>query len=151
MFSISPLFVLHRPRQSYKSRRGRLLLDPLDRSRGRGDPLSILKYFRPGTKKRILAGDTPEWMKKHIRGRYIQKCILSYPDWVDRKELQVLWERCRELERETGIRYVLDHIVPIDHPYVSGLSVPWNLQILTFQQNAHKGNKWNPHQLELFA
>lgn len=111
--------------------------------------MSILKYYRPKTKQRIMAGDTPEWMKNHIRYQYIRKCILSFPPWVNRRELQVLWERCRWLEAQTGIRHVIDHIIPINHPYVSGLSVPWNMQVLTFAQNAAKSNKWNPDQMEL--
>lgn len=30
-----------------------------------------------------------------------------------------------------------------------GLTVPWNLRIITFAQNAAKSNYWNPYQLEL--
>ncbi len=38
----------------------------------------------------------------------------------------------------------VDHIVPVVHPLVCGLHVPWNFQYLTRGGNRHKGNRWEP-------
>ncbi len=35
----------------------------------------------------------------------------------------------------------VDHIVPVEHPEVSGLSVSWNMQVLLSSENAAKGNR----------
>lgn len=111
--------------------------------------MSVLHYFRPACKAALMRGERRAWIENNPRGDYIKQCVLSYPSWVDRKALMVLWLECRRLERVTGERYVIDHIVPLKHPFVSGLSVPWNMQVIPYRCNAAKGNKWFPDQLEL--
>lgn len=55
-------------------------------------------------------------------------------------EIKLIYEECRALSRGKGLFHV-DHIVPLQHPRVCGLHVPWNLQILTASDNCSKSNK----------
>jgi hypothetical protein len=121
--------------------------------------VSIIKYFRPLTKAKLLRGERVHWIENNKRARYIRQCVLSFPPWVDREQLKALWQKCRDMERATGVAYTLGHQIPLSHPRVSGLSVPWNLKPEPAAANFSKGNAWcewhgdlfsDPEQLRLF-
>lgn len=111
-----------------------------------------VSLVRPGLRASVLRGeDLPAWLQKHSRSDYIIAVVLSAPPWVDRAALLRLQKRARELTRVTGVKHVLDHIVPVCHPYVCGLTVPWNIRVIPATANAAKGNQFSPDQLEVFA
>lgn len=111
--------------------------------------MSTVRYFNPAMRRKILSGDTPWWVEQHPRRAYIIAATLATPDWVDRDKLKALHSWARFLTITTGIYHVLDHIIPLTHPDVCGLTVPCNLRVITYAQNAAKSNRWNPHQMEL--
>ena len=63
------------------------------------------------------------------------------PSWVDRAAFLELETKKLKLASETGIKYEIDHIIPIKHKLICGLHVPWNLQIVTKDYNNSKGNR----------
>ena len=113
--------------------------------------MSIARYHRPGAKASLMAGKRVAWIENSPRASYLRACVLSAPPWVDRWELEALraWAAARTAFE--GQQYVLDHIVPVTHPRVSGLTVPWNLRVVHWLVNAAKGNRWNPDQMGLFG
>lgn len=48
-----------------------------------------------------------------------------------------------KLQKNTGIKHNVDHIIPLKNDNICGLHVPWNLQILTFEENMIKGCKFD--------
>lgn len=112
--------------------------------------MSIVHFCRKGSRQRALAGDIPDWVTNNARADYILGVMISCPDWVDRGELRALRDEARRKTIVTGELHVLDHIVPVHHPRVCGLTVPWNLKVVHWRVNGSKGNEWNPDQVELF-
>ena len=109
--------------------------------------MSMLDYNRQASKRKLMRGEPVPWIENAKRARYIRQCVLSFPPWVDRKALHKLWLDCRRQEVLTGVPHTLDHIVPLNHPYVCGLTVPWNLRAVPALHNFSKGNDWHPDQL----
>ncbi len=65
------------------------------------------------------------------------------PNWLtefDYDYIKNIYLQSSELTRITKVKYEVDHIVPLQGKNVSGLHVPWNLQILTAKKNRSKGN-----------
>jgi hypothetical protein len=102
--------------------------------------MSVARYFNPRLRAALLRGELPAWLERHPRKSYIVAAVISAPDWVDRNALNVLRTQARQAREQTGIEHALDHIVPLNHPLVCGLTVPWNFQIITRKQNAAKSN-----------
>jgi len=70
--------------------------------------------------------------------------LRATPEWLtEEQDLQIklIYEEAIELEKADGIKRHVDHIVPLQGKNVCGLHVPWNLQILTAEQNLRKSNK----------
>jgi hypothetical protein len=103
----------------------------------------MLDYVRGKTRTRLLAGEHVHWVARSPRARYIAAVILSAPPWVDRAALRRIQERCRCISALSGTEHHVCHIVPLNHPLVCGLTVPWNLEIKPARVNLAESNHWN--------
>ena len=66
------------------------------------------------------------------------------PKWITPEQklaMRQLYLQAMELTKLTGERYVVDHIVPLISDEVCGLHVPWNLRVITQEENLKKSNK----------
>lgn len=66
------------------------------------------------------------------------------PPWLDvvqNAEIEFTYEYCAVL-RSIGLNYHVDHIVPLQGKFVSGLHVPWNLQVIPAEENIQKANRF---------
>lgn len=66
------------------------------------------------------------------------------PPWLTKEhweQIGAFYIEAARLTKETGIPHEVDHIIPIMGKNVSGLHVPWNLQILTRSDNRKKSRK----------
>jgi hypothetical protein len=75
---------------------------------------------------------------------YKTKKINATPNWLN--ESQLLAIKCKyQLAAMLNVhgveRWHVDHIVPLRGKTVSGLHVPWNLQVMPAKDNLAKGNR----------
>lgn len=72
--------------------------------------------------------------------------MLAAPKWLSEEqidEIDNIYLSARKLEEESGEKYHVDHIVPLRGKFVSGLHVPWNLQVISQSENLKKGRSHN--------
>ena len=80
---------------------------------------------------------------KTAKRRATKHC--ATPPWLTKDHLTEIYEMYKQatyLSKTTGVPHQVDHIVPLKGRTVSGLHVPWNLQILTKLENISKSNKF---------
>jgi hypothetical protein len=66
------------------------------------------------------------------------------PHWLtrgDRKEMRDVYSHAQVVSATTGVPHEVDHIVPLRGATVSGLHVPWNLQVIPRSTNRRKHNQ----------
>lgn len=78
--------------------------------------------------------------------------VISTPGWVNRDDLKLIQLRARQTSELSGVEQHICHIVPLNHPRVCGLTVPWNLEIKAARINLSESNHIHlDEQLQLFA
>jgi len=70
------------------------------------------------------------------------------PNWLtkeDKEYIKCLYQLSAMRSRESGVKWNVDHVVPLQGENVSGLHVPWNLQVIPASDNFKKNNKFYDH------
>jgi hypothetical protein len=100
----------------------------------------------------------PKVNKNYRRSiKYYRRLFQAWPEWCeDHPGFKEVYKLRDKMNKEAGsIIYAVDHIVPICSDIVSGLHVPWNLEVITIVANNLKSNKWWPdhpfENLDLFG
>jgi len=71
--------------------------------------------------------------------------INATPLWltaIQKAQIQEFYDVALAKTVQTGIVYEVDHIHPLKGEKLSGLHVPWNLQVISRKENRAKHNKW---------
>jgi hypothetical protein len=71
----------------------------------------------------------------------------ALPLWADRGKIREIYKEAKKLSEKTGTKHHVDHIIPLNHPKVSGLHVPENLQVIPWVENLKKNNRCNISQI----
>lgn len=63
------------------------------------------------------------------------------PVWADLGRIAEIYQLAAQKTKETGVPHEVDHVLPLQGEYVSGLHVHTNLQVLSRSANRSKGVK----------
>lgn len=109
----------------------------------------MAEHYKNNTEK--YKEKTRLWQQNN-RARHNAYCMFRYtskmqarPKWLSQDDLWMIEEAyslAKLREQMTGIKWHVDHIVPLRGKTVCGLHVPWNLQVITASENCSKRNKF---------
>ena len=81
-----------------------------------------------------------KWMKRNAAKKNRTPSWLTVDDlWMIEQAYDIAAKRTEMF----GIPFHVDHIVPLQGKIVSGLHVPWNLQVITGKENQIKSNRFS--------
>lgn len=95
---------------------------------------AILKEWAKNNKAKINA----KWMKREAGKKHRTPSWLTEEHWL---AISCKYSVAAMLNKNSVERWDVDHIIPLQGKTVSGLHVPWNLQVITAKQNKIKGNR----------
>lgn len=88
--------------------------------------------------------NNPDLYKAHTNQRR-KRSQQATPSWLTaehKKQIRDKYLLAIAMTKETGVPYVVDHMVPLHGETVCGLHVPWNLKVMTREENLAKSNKF---------
>lgn len=101
-------------------------------------PAHVKKIYQATWKERNTV-----WVRADTKARR-RKHRQATPKWLTRaqkSQIRQLYQIAITMTQTTGEQYVVDHIVPLRSDEVCGLHVPWNLRVITQEENLRKSNK----------
>lgn len=101
-------------------------------------PQAIKREYQKAWKARNTV-----WTRADTKARR-RKHREATPPWLTKRqksEIRQLYQIAITMTQTTGEQYVVDHIVPLRSDTVCGLHVPWNLRVITRDENLKKSNK----------
>jgi hypothetical protein len=115
----------------------------------RASELNLASYHRNKEIRKVQYKAWTQANKGKVLARvrkYELAKINRTPQWLDKDDgwvIQEIYELSYKRTKMTGIKWHVDHIIPLQGKLVSGLHVPANLQVIPAIINMGKGNKFN--------
>jgi hypothetical protein len=104
----------------------------------KANPEKYKEYHKKFQAKLFLIN--PEYVleKNANRRAMLKKAV---PKWANRDNIRKIYKEAKEKSKKDNISYHVDHIIPLQNPFVCGLHVETNLRIIKASENHKKSNK----------
>lgn len=111
------------------------------------NPEKLIAYRRATTKRARIRQHLRFDLNPGLNAAYVaaRKAyrLKATPVWLspaDHELMRFLYREAAGLSSYTGVKFHVDHIVPLKGQTVCGLHVPWNLRVIAASQNLGKHN-----------
>lgn len=126
-------------REEVKSRKNEWYLENHDKVKQAAAtrPVEIKRQYQVAWKERNVV-----WVRADTKARR-RKHRQATPSWLTKRqkaETRQMYQIAITMTQTTGEQYVVDHIYPLRSDVVCGLHVPWNLRVMTQDENLKKSN-----------
>lgn len=105
------------------------------------------KAARLGIERKIASGELvqigrrPENIAHHAAKRRAARKRRT-ASWANLEKIKEIYAIAARLSKDTGVPHHVDHIIPMQGVFVSGLHVESNLQVITATENMSKHNRF---------
>ena len=136
--------------KNQKYRENRLAKAKQWRDENKEKQAAATKAWREANPERIkcVYRDWAERNRDKVNAKWMKRDAAKKnrtPSWLTEDHLWMIEQACdiaNKRSKAVGIPFHVDHIVPLQGKTVSGLHVPWNLQVIPAKQNQSKSNSW---------
>lgn len=114
------------------------------RSKNQEKYAQISKEYRDANREKLRLYGRINWSRRNASE------LKRTPSWLsstDRWMIKEIYELAALRSKVTGIKWEVDHIIPLQGKKVSGLHVPLNLRVVPAIENRSKSNKFNQEHL----
>lgn len=115
-----------------------------EKARASKEKYAVANRAKKNAQAREYQKENPHMGLASVRKRQAAKQLRT-PPWFNAEHLwmtQEAYALAKMREKVFGFKWHVDHIVPLRGANVSGLHVPWNLQVIPAKLNWQKGNRW---------
>jgi 5-methylcytosine-specific restriction endonuclease McrA len=108
------------------------------KARSKARDTAVVSQYKLAYKER-----NPDLYRELVNARR-RRFRQATPKWLtaeDKMAIRMHYRLAIELSRRLGVPHVVDHITPLQGETVCGLHVPWNMEVITQDENLKKSNK----------